>query len=669
LHLLPHSFWLQIAFTTSPSPQLSADDFDQILVYLLSKDDLKNIINLPVTRLGGGGYTALQNVGAKPHVLLTQREWEIFGELDALSIALHSLPANPAKLLKTEGPDILNVSPLTPHQAVEYVRLFSHRHGLDLTIASQHSQSPAVIGWLTSFWKWFAGWALKPETYDMIRSFPLIPTSKNVLVSPKDAVFSQLREGDRTLKDGLEMLGISFLHADFPDSARIWLAKDIKSPYLVHHILDSFVTPPGQLDAKSADILLHHLERFFGISCNELGPLTDDQRRKLRALPIFPLLLPATSSTEPADAAPMTACIPDQCTVFSVTSLALLPLIKDTVFLKNHNAVLEYLQLGVARNKTLDAMGVISLAVDHMLEQPKHLQCAFIEHIFSHRGLVSHNLLDKLSQIPFVVVGDGAFLSCANAIFDPDCEVAALLRYLPNDPRLPLLSDPFQERIICGLKKLRFLKDRLEDNIVELCINFIANSAMAGDLSRRILRLLVDSCHDCSGIRVDPHACWLPTTSGTTKGSADCHHPDAHRSALFDRVVPTLDIPHVSSSLCKAFGWDMPICLEIVLKQFSLVVEGGQRTELLIIIEELSERIEELSEKDLESLRSLTANDPWVPVAGNQLATTSHAILCNSHYLPRGFHIVPSELADNPRIRQLLSLMGCTDRWVISSCI
>jgi sacsin len=596
------------------------------------------------------------------HILLTESDVTVFGEYDGNAIDVTQLPSSAGELLLKHGPAILNVNSLTNEKVIEYLRTSFNRFHLRLE-SSEIDVPDVVIDWLTLFWKWHGIWRYRSELFFSIGHFCLVPTSRNALVSPVHGVFDLSHQLDKSISEALEAVGISFLHPRIISGARLLLAEQgvIKSVTNGHEILDH-ISNDHAYDVKpnAANAFRNHLLSSLANS-RRLGPLNEGQQRKLRRLPIYPIFVPPMLRTRGSvrEIRP----IADGQIIKVVVGISLIPIlipiIDDTAFLDGCGTLLDYLQ---GDGELLNADGVLSLAVDHMAQQPKHLQRAFVEHIVIDRDSVTFDLLRRLSAATFVAVcGDSVSARAPKDLFDPECAVATLL---PNDNRLPCLSDEDDRAIVAGLQSLSLLRTTLTNDFIEERIAHISQyswTQQSVNLARQLISLIIESNYDCSGLHIDPDWKWLPTKDGLL-GSRKCHHRDAHPSELFDEVLPSLAVNKVSTSLVRALTWSELIPLGVIKGQLDKVLQHGQGYKKLhLIIQELSTRVDP-SSQDKDDLRALISDRPWIPISRRCIVSTSHAVLSSNIDIPPGFHMVPLSLSDDHHIHQFLQLMGCSER-------
>jgi hypothetical protein len=210
----------------SNSPQASV-----ILKYLLSTKNLDNIIKLPLIPLVNGRFVALSKASNSLnviHTLLGKAECEVFGPHDKTAIALHKFDQRVAKLLESQGPGCLNVRCLTVETVIQLLE--AHTKSLVGT-----SLAGATVRWLSMFWDWVGKWKFKKNAYPMMVQLHLLPTSIGLCVLGHPTFAKPPTNPELTSL--LEMLGISFLHADLSARA-INVLKSFKSFCNIRHLPD-----------------------------------------------------------------------------------------------------------------------------------------------------------------------------------------------------------------------------------------------------------------------------------------------------------------------------------------------------------------------------------------------------------------------------------------------
>ncbi|KAG7442137.1 uncharacterized protein BT62DRAFT_1010912 [Guyanagaster necrorhizus] len=675
--LLHHRFSLE---------QLSASDTTAslaILEYLISMKRLALILGLPIIPLVSGKYATLQLNAPNIHVLLEKADFNTFQGFDRSAIPLDRLSSSAGELLLSQGADGYNLTRLCPEHVVSYLRMSPY--GIDFSTAEKSSDETAIL-WLSKFWEWLGEWNRKEELLPMVSQFHLLPSKDGSLEPVGDGIFSgEVLEA--SVQSALQLLQIKFLHPKFSvvaQNALKELSGILRFPDAdVHSLLDRTRFSAGiGIDKQTATIILGFLIPAILDFCRT-ERLSVSQRRKLRSLPIFPILVPSRGLIKPektprflgiplkvpkTNTTKAVGCIPDGATVYGVTVSisSLLPLTGDVIYLDGSDIDLAILSHIDSENSVpLSDIDIIALALEHFGEQSKFLQHAFLEDMVQRRDSLPPRLLKILQTTKFIPVIDGS-LQSAEHVIDPTTPVMAL--YTDSGDRVPKSMDDDAGFVLKQLRLLGILRGTLTMEIILERIQHISsirdsNLTNAKTLSIRLVDLLFTSGFDCTQLEIPVDAKWLPTNRGML-GHEECLDHGLHRSELFDEVYPLIDETiNVSHSLRLALGWDKPLSFATLTQQFSLVISArgtnGAYKKLRVIIKELSQRV--LSEEDLTTLKGITDNRAWIPINSRYITTTSHAVF----FLPlplAGFHEVPLALADRPEIREFLLKMGCTER-------
>lgn len=637
-----------------------------ILGYLLSTNDIGNIVDIPIIPLARPShYVAL--VDAEPagghsqevYTLLEEYDTKLFGDFAPHAVPLHVFPSAIAKLLISHGPGRVNVTILTQSIVNTYLEHVFENYGLHLlgrAVEASVVITPDAMSWLVLFWEWLSNH--RQDFLELIRSYQLIPTANGKLRSLTDGVYSLTSNLDSQLQHVLESFGIFFLHPDFPICAREFLEtkKLICSVTDAHSILESFVSTGTNIDERDARCLLKHMESCLS---NDSRHLTSELKQKLRAMPIFPVLTPQMGGKVQE----ISSLQQDNIIRAIAGTIWFVPLVDGFTFLDDIGRLVEHLGARIQNEE------VLTLAVKHLTTQPDRLKQAIVEHIARNRDEVPNSLLSSLKKIPLIPSGDGPLRSACD-LFDPDCRTAKLLG---KDPRCACPSTDVDHAILSCLRSLGLLKYHPDREVIEERIRFISQTpdddvAVGKESAHSLIQLLAQSEYDCSKLSLDVvrRLRWLPTKQGLAIPD-ECHHTDSgHPSELFNDIPSmVVDVPEggFTSTLIAALGWTDPIPLQLVTRQFERVVESrGGFAKLFVLVKEIGSRASQLSPDDCDALRKLTGKYPWIPISQNCIATTKRVTLSPDAVQLPGFHIVPSLLTENTPVRNFLVDMGCEDR-------
>ncbi|KAJ7736786.1 hypothetical protein DFH07DRAFT_842830 [Mycena maculata] len=662
---------------------LEAADRGALLQYLLRADQLENIVGLPLLPLVNGEYLAPMRCGkdVPTHTMMGQAECAVFKTSEDEAVSLPSIPRHLRDLFRNRGPAVLNVAVLSPEKIVSY--LTSSPLGFDLSQRYEGKLDDALVVWLTAFWAWLGAWSARDQLFPLIHSLCVVPTHSSL--EPLDVgVFSDLG-ADPLLVSIFRRLGLAFLHPAFSADARKALThypQVLKGLTDIHLVLNRMKS--GQhlrLEKDDAHALAKHVLDCV-LQSGQQRPLDDNQRCKLRSLPIFPLLTPSTP--------PMPEKSPGVLSSFKLPSLhkksksvslpnldrvvegaivlgipkghtAFLPVVDGVVYLDGSNVDLSLLpQLAPSNSVPLSSVDILALALEHFPVQLKSLQCAFLDYMVRNRDALPPSLLKSLQKVKFVPVLDGRLQSPEYVVDPTKADLVAL--YSESRDRIPT-TFPDDMLLLRHLRSLGLLPATVTIDIVKERIQFISSrstSPQSRSLAIQLLTMLYTSGLDCSSLDIPAEAKWLPTNRGLV-GREECLD-SVKRPELFDEVLPVLDRGiNILPSLRIALGWDQPISMAVLRDQLRAVLRIGLASTLKLdrLIKEFSDRT--LSDADITELSNITSGRAWIPIASNRLAPTKYAVFSATFGLA-GFYQIPFTLADQTRVRNFLSRMGCTER-------
>jgi hypothetical protein len=634
------------------------DDLAVVLRYLLTDGDPSNIVGLPLIRLADNRHISLVccRGSSKIHIMFEKNEFEVFGACDNDAIALHLLDEFVTTILRSRAPTVLNVQVLMPETIVQYLKMDPNPLGL---VLETNNVSYDVVVWLSKFWMWMSSWVFKHQLYSLIGDLHLLP-SANGLVKTSSPIYTMLGQHP-TLTCGLRLLGIRFFHPLFSEKVQGIVSSFSGSRNLndMSRLLDSIDfdhVSRVQLDQKDARALLNHF------SCSR--SLDNEQRRKMKRIPIFPLIQAGSRK-----ATTVWGRIPDEVQVRSVVVgvLQILPVVQGTIFVDGSLVDPSFLKtVDPSAQGPLSEHEIISMAVQHFDAQSMEIKVAFVEYMAKYKHNIPPYLVSVLGRTPFVVDTVGKVKS-PEKLVDPQSDIAPL--FLPNDHRFPCMTDDSgQATLIKHLQQLHVMQKTLTTDIAMERIRFISSAipengshhdmTMRSDLSQKLLEHMYSSKFDCDDLRLDENLKWLPTQEGLLR-PADCHDENSHKRELFDQVLSVVTGIRISHSLKVALGWHKPLSFQTLADQLSKVLNlqpDEVYGKIQILIEEFSQR--DLSDDDFHRLRNIVANHSWVPVYGGSLADTFHAVFSGAS--PKvGFY----QIGGHPSQKKFLLRMGCSEKY------
>ena len=594
------------------------------------------------------------------HTLLERSEYIMFSECDDNAIAIADLPKALAELLREHGPSHVNVEGLTSEKVIQYLDLHPNRLGLNLSTAETDSRT---VEWLSDFWVWFNESSLKDELFPKLRKVYLLPCTAGLKTAER-AVFQMAREHQDLVQD-LMMFGIPFLHSTCTLPAQNVLAMCglLKKIDDIHALLENLSSRSHEavtLDETKAQRLVNHIASCLPASCSSNGPLKEMQGT-LRSLPVFCLV-----TTDGHNIKAQRTHIPIGSTVRGIISTsfqAILPRVAHTVYIDLSNGprqILSYLE--PAQPEPMSHEQLLFLAVEHLAQQPQHLQAKILKHIIDQRHSTPPYILQKLRQRPFVYTIDST-AHAPDDVIDPSSSLVAL--FPGSNDRLARRSSNVEKLIVEHLASLGLLQSSLTGDIIKDRIQYVSQHT-APPVAEALLKVIRSSNFNCQSVDFDPQARWLPTAQGLLN-SSECRPYSTweEKLSLFDQVLHVLEGGiTVSASLRVALGWDRPIPFDILVKQLDRVLTKNMSTKVTPIIRELSKR--KLSVNDLDTLREVTSNRGWIPQSGHPDALISTADAVISHPIKKaGFYQISATLLDRREVEDFLRTMGCSDKYVV----
>ena len=629
------------------------EDTFVVLEYLLSTDNVLNIIGLPFLKTVSGRVavlTALNSQAPKTYTMLDRGEFGVFGSCDDDSIiALKDLPPQVAKSLQSRGPKFINVENLGSERIVEYLTLYPNRLG-----------QVGVVQWLSVFWVWMSTYSDRRDLYLKIKHLFLLPTTHG-LRTAETHLFRSRGEHPVNIRH-LSSLGVVFLDAGVTEAAQAVIAshgilKIINQD--IHTLLDSLPSDPStlSLDKDTPPFILKFISARASAACASQGSFKEDQIQRLKNLPIYPVFV-SSDNTSPIY---NWTSIPGGYSIRTVSRPSFVPVIENIVFVEAQlltSSLLGYLQPD--NPNSLSDVQFLVLTFEHFTAQSTGLQAVVLQHLVHRQRQVPPFLLSSLVEIAFVVSIDG-LKRRPGEVVDPASPVACLFE--GDSARQARTVNSSEQAIVKSLQSMRLMRHALTISMIEERIGFISanHSTPTSVRLSRLLLVVIQSTHfDCSGLSLVPGQKWLPTDRGLCVPE-ECRDGERNRRNLFDEVLGVLEegiqIPH---SLRSAFNWDQPIETTTIIKQLDHVLNKIQVDDtyekVVDIIKELSGR--DCSDSDLVALRSITAERKWVPTWSGQLARTVDAVF-SLPIVESGFEQI---LYISTKARKFLFDLGCSEQ-------
>ncbi|KAM6499265.1 hypothetical protein JOM56_004773 [Amanita muscaria] len=628
--------------------QLSADQRGLVCKYLLSDSDISNIFGLPLIPVLNGSFVALhhRNKSSQRFIALTKCEVEVFGTFACDAIPLDQLSPEMARSLREQGINRANVDLLGPQHVIDYLPN-------EAQVLSNER--------LTEFWRWVVDWHHKEELINLLKgneALRLIPTTEGSQPVPS-LVFNVMQNADNVQLFG--KLGLAFIISVLP--------RPVISLLLNHAILknasdlNDFVTAVNldsmpSLTDDEAKMVFNHIMAYH-------GPVSAEALAKLRKLPIFPVMVPAEEpSPRLSSNSSVTWRSIHEITIKGISPLKLIPIADDTHFLSESNirdttsSILKKLRISVLKDED-----ILLRSLELFTSQPKPLQAAFISYMkLNQYRLV--NVVQVLQKTAFLLATDGSSQSPENVI-DPKSPLADLFPHGCKDSRVPVNDDEYDNRLFDDFRALHLTKTTLEADLVQERISYISSNSSSPEaitVASSLLKLMNKLRFSHHGLSIDPNMSWLPTANGLST-SKQCINSGRRDTDLFDEVLVTLDESiSISPSFKELLDWNKPLPLDILATQLRRVLESSlsdvQSRKIRNIIKELSNR--QLSDADVQVIRTAADGRAWIPTKSGQLAQPSRVVFVNVED-SSGFHEAAFSKIDK-EIYQFLCSIGCLER-------
>ena len=615
--------------------------------YFLSDQDFSSIYGLPLFPVLNGSYICLEDrkKTTRRYVALATDEVGIFGASAGDAISLDLLQPEIAALVRDKGTTQANIDLLSPLSVIAYLS----------REPTPHSEED-----LSKFWSWLSEWRHQKQTMLLLKSndsLRLIPTSKGPQVVPSP-IFRAL--GDRLF----EKLGLAFISPllsiaviQFLSNYKVIRDIDDMNEFLAAVDLTE-LQPLSNDEAKS---VFDHIS--FCYRSLSQGNLT-----KLKKLPIFPVLVPSTTTQSPTvNNTSVEWRAINGLTVKGISPMSLIPLTNEIKFLDQSSfsnatsSLLKALKLSVLKDKD-----ILLLALSQFVSQQKSLQASFVSYIrANHRW--TNSVISVLGKTPFIRVANGTFQSPVEVI-DPNSGLKSLFPTDSSGLLIPTMEDDHDRQILDDLRSLQMMKRSLSFDMVQERISYISSNRASADdalsIARSLLSLMNEPNFVCFGFSIDPSINWLPTQDGLVS-SKECIDSGRLDTDLFDEVLAPLDETiTISPSFRALLGWDKPLPLSVLTRQLDHVLNlpssDAQYRKVRGIIRELAGR--QLEDADIKAIKEGIAERPWVPTESGILASPSRAVFVT---VPGSscFHEIGFSQAEK-QIALFLLRMGCLERYV-----
>jgi hypothetical protein len=198
----------------------------------------------------------------------------------------------------------------------------------------------------------------------------------------------------------------------------------------------------GSLSSNEEKSLL----KFITEISNTGSHLDDNQRVKLRALPMFPLLIPVDPMSEALEVTRMVGSIPEgRVTGVCLQHLPILPFMENMTYVDGSRIDLTHiLKVIDPTAPILEDHDVVALALEEFASETIQAQSTYIKYMAQYSEQLPPRIINALRNTTFVVAGDGTLRMPTNLV-DPQSGIASL--FLEGDVRMPRMTRDIDKTI------------------------------------------------------------------------------------------------------------------------------------------------------------------------------------------------------------------------------
>ncbi|KAE9407538.1 hypothetical protein BT96DRAFT_971239 [Gymnopus androsaceus JB14] len=652
---------------------LDPQDKARVLEYLISYSP-DQIVDLPLIPTVSGGYISLSapHGSLKRYVLCNGVEAELFRSCDMFLINLFDISQPSRRLLEgCSDRDLLNVTRLGPNNLKEYLQtLCRTSNPADVSVPSS---SLPPLTWFTAFWSWVDSVDSYGQFLDIALTFHLLPTLDGVVRRVSEKVFL-IPKGQNQLCKLLEMGGIPFLQSDVTSTRVLSLYGMIMSVDNIPLLVDFFAPELIPWTPSERLVIQEHITKCLYARDFVLNPVRSS---KLRQWPIFPKRVPNMRGS----GLPVTVldAANGPLVFVNVADDFPLPVVNGVTYIdmSKSSCILSSKIDAKAASNTLQEIGIMKLAIEHISSQPEALQSALMERILPSLLALPSSTIDLLRQQKFVpVFGSSERLAPAEVI-DPESSLAPLFR--GERGRFPIM--PYSSgRFLSIMQVAGLFCSQLTPELVEERIRYVSSAfADSGRFSKAtaLFDELSKNWKPSFSDILQTDLAWIPTTASTLvprQNARDVQPKLGEHHFLFDFVLsqcPSM----ASTNVREALGWRSTISIGILEKQLASTLLRPNEKELPQRLSSLIRYIGKLHSEGnvqpahIESFKQMVLEHRWIPDSTRRIVTTQHALLSPDLRIGKVFQSISSSLRDAPGVLSFLRLMGCSERPTMNSLI
>ncbi|KAH8806800.1 hypothetical protein DL96DRAFT_1686030 [Flagelloscypha sp. PMI_526] len=606
------------------------------------------IRGLPLLPTVSDTFVSLQ--ASFPLILAGQTESELFSRVAPNMIAKWHLP--PLVKTSVEGRLPPGIAKITARDLTGFLStLLTNTSEIEVL----ESNLSVPLTWFPVFWEWAC--TMKILAHSEVLSLPMLPVSGKKVRRLGAGVLSR-RALAFDMVVGLENVGVPFISAS-SNVKEDWLStlptSIFKASSDLGFVLDNLKPlplPENGLAILRGYICSHAARR---------GALPNRELQILRNLPIFPSFAPGSGN----------ACFTSiQGTAVFLNHVPLaLPEVKNITFVDvSANQPFRDLALHMdvaAFHRAKSEIQLLEWSVPYLDSQSESTIDRLLRRIITRSLDLSPTILQQLRQLS-VFPTRGQLRQPSNRLIDPFSPIAPLFK--GENERI--LSSNF-DGLIGPMRSSSLIQSSLTTIILTERITTFSTTTEPSLVSKKsldLLRLLDASWDERFRPFLGTNTTWI-SAGGGLYPSSQCR-PILEDDLLYDLTLPRVPLRIESQSLRDAMGWNLPPTSMVILEQFRRTIgqlslrdpKNGHRVKG--ILTELSER-HSLSQEHILEMKSLVADIPWIPldVDSCRYVSNRNAILTPDHplNLVGSFRVLPEFFTSQPRIRELLVSLGCSD--------
>jgi len=663
-----------------------------ILDFLLRGQDIQLLIGLPLLKNVQGHYVTLERLKREDSSLAAKQTlYSIFDDhtvylferYDTDAIPLQKVKSTHGSSIRGKAPGVLNVAEITADKVAEYLSNDTTFTGPIPTPAGSSAIPVPTAKWLSKFYTWLMSWPFTEHFFRLqqVQTLFLIPTQLG-LKRAKDGVFDTTRVTTALVKC-LRALGVSLLDYSVGPSVQKLLTSVgglLKSIEDIRALLDSVPvvpTTPNGTDPSTTSlgltyrewmVLIDHIVRHADIEDSDPGVI-----KKLRSLPIYPILRPASSGSVHLITTP--GAIPENHSVYAVTSIDILPMIDACIYLDFRpwpRKSYEILRLIDSRLPVpLTPTDTFELGVLNFQSQTPKLRSSIIKFATRNQKTLPRKSLDKLLDTPSIMCKDGINRRPRDVLsHQSGSDLSDIITMCMSldvsmtifDEYWPRLGYDNNEEIIFEFQNfsVSLFRDHLDQVLLLKIVSCISNHAdcpQSIDISKKLFKILGSNASYSDFIKKIPSGTrWIATNSGL-RAQHECRDRSLHSSLLDEIYAIVLDDIIVPDTLKGLLGWSEEISPDVIVSQLdAILTKGGDFKRVRAIIQRVA-----VMEISVAELTQRISDRAWVPTRSGRLVTLENAVLDDA-IEDAGFMEVSFNEKADPEAVDLLRRMGVPER-------